>query len=180
MQDNKDQGNITEVSASNMTTSKRYNGRVASANPNSRSHRMASVSSHDGNFAGGALASQTSSVFNTTVVGGMTTRNQPAQISSEVHMRQNQNSNKSLVNVSSSGQINHDTKSLSQVQSDPKIFSSANTRRKLPIGFLVQQEKRELHKMGMQTTPGSTKMRPDSAKVTVGQRSRHVLLSNDV
>ena len=47
-------------------------------------------------------------------------------------------------------------------------------RKKLPIGFLVQQEKRELHKMGMQL---GSKMRPDSAKVTLGNRSRALLSS---
>ena len=139
MQDKNDQG-TNETSAPTVSGSRRNIGRVVSANPNSRSHRMASVSSHEANMAsGGLVASQNSSVFNTTVGGGgVTTRNQAAQISAEVHMRQNQHSNKSLVNVSSSGQINHDTKSLTQVQSDPKLFSSAtNTRRKLPIGFLV-------------------------------------------
>ena len=45
-------------------------------------------------------------------------------------------------------------------------------KNKLPIGFLVQQEKRELHKFGMQV---NGKMRPDSAKVTLGNRSRALL-----
>ena len=65
------------------------------------------------------------------------------------------------------------------VQSNKNLLSSMNTsfnpgqhRRKLPIGFLVQQEKRELHKMGM--IPGG-RLRPDSAKVTLGGQSKHLL-----
>ena len=40
----------------------------------------------------------------------------------------------------------------------------SHQRKKLPIGFLVQKEKRELHKMGMQN---GAKIRPDSAKPTL-------------
>jgi len=57
----------------------------------------------------------------------------------------------------------------------PQQNGAGHQRKKLPIGFLVQQEKRELHKMGMQI--GNNKMRPDSAKVTLGNRSRALLSS---
>lgn len=72
-----------------------------------------------------------------------------------------------------------DTKSmpgLSHNTSDVR-FSTGHQRKKLPIGFLIQQEKRELHKMGMQM---GSKMRPDSAKVTLGNRSRGALLGNEM
>ena len=45
----------------------------------------------------------------------------------------------------------------------------SHQRKKLPIGFLVQKEKRELHKMGMQN---GSKMRPDSAKPTLNGNAR--------
>jgi hypothetical protein len=43
-------------------------------------------------------------------------------------------------------------------------------KRKLPFGFLVQQEKKELQKIGVNTTFGHMRMRPDSAKVELGVR----------
>jgi len=42
--------------------------------------------------------------------------------------------------------------------------SQAKARKKLPFGFLVQQEKKELQKVG------SNRLRPDSAKVELGVR----------
>ena len=43
-------------------------------------------------------------------------------------------------------------------------------KKKLPFGFLVQQEKKELQKIGVNTTFGHMRMRPDSAKVELGAR----------
>lgn len=41
---------------------------------------------------------------------------------------------------------------------------------KLPFGFLVQQEKKELQKIVVNTNFGQMRMRPDSAKVELGVR----------
>jgi hypothetical protein len=48
-------------------------------------------------------------------------------------------------------------------------------KKKLPFGFLVQQEKKELQKIGINTF-GHMRMRPDSAKVELGVRRN---LGND-
>ena len=62
--------------------------------------------------------------------------------------------------------------SFAQLPNDAKFYASGNqSRKKLPIGFLVQQEKRELHKMGIHashTFHSQAKSRPDSAKITYG------------
>jgi len=77
-------------------------------------------------------------------------------------------SQKQLVHMSVPNHLGGDVaKSLSHIQSDAKLFASGNSRKKLPISFLVQQEKRELLRMGMQSHVNS-KIRPDSAKVTYG------------
>ena len=89
-----------------------------------------------------------------------------------------------VTNLSGSQQIDsRSLQGLSINQSAANFSASGNViphqnRKKLPIGFLVQQEKRELHKMGL-SLHGNPKLRPDSAKVTLGSRSK-VLLANEM
>ena len=114
---------------------------------------------------------------------------QPFGITAEVRAKRtglgSRTSNKNT-NLSNSNQL--DTNSVPNLSHNHSsaVFTNqiasvpsypGHQRKKLPIGFLVQQEKRELHKMGMQS--GFNKMRPDSAKVTLGHRSR-ALLSSDI
>ena len=90
------------------------------------------------------------------------------QLLSHTHSQVNVGSNLGGIGVVQSNKNLHATMSTS--------MQPSHNRRKLPIGFLVQQEKRELHKMGM--TNGG-KLRPDSAKVTLGGQSKK-LLTGDV
>jgi hypothetical protein len=77
---------------------------------------------------------------------------------------------------SSKGHLSHNMsntqlgQTISSAVGAHQTGNAAQGRKKLPFGFLVQQEKKELHKMGMAGISG--RMRPDSAKVEIGSRMK--------
>ena len=155
----------TNTKASN---SRNHHSRVKSAHP--RANRLSELAREMANSSSDAM-----------MAGLLNKTSQPFGMQAEVRQRK-QNSrmshkqlaHMSMQNVSFCGDMN---KSLSHIQSDAKLFATGNhSRKKLPIGFLVQQEKRELHKMGMHSSHSNSKIRPDSAKVTYGERSRTTAL----
>ena len=91
-------------------------------------------------------------------------------------MRSHLHSRTSNKNNNLTGQLLDNT-SLQQNHSAANFANTASVggmqpshqRKKLPIGFLVQKEKRELHKMG---TQNGSKIRPDSAKPTLKNNAR--------
>ena len=90
-----------------------------------------------------------------------------------LHSQNESNSNASAAHLSQNlSSANMGQNSLTAGASYQNVGHHNRNKNKLPIGFLVQQEKRELHKMGVSV---GGKMRPDSAKVTLGNRSRALL-----
>ena len=166
--------------------------RISSANPNKRSAarfpdavNSAGLAEAPGPFLDGARAQS---------LGGNQYGNQPqrpygvsAEVRSKGHPQSRVQNQKSLAvsandgTTASNASAAHLSQNLSSANMGQNSLTAGNSyqnighqrnKNKLPIGFLVQQEKRELHKFGI---PLGGKMRPDSAKVTLGSRSRALL-----
>ena len=168
--------------------------RISSANPNKRNSQKFPESSNnpaynesalfkDNNRANSLSNNQYTSNQFSKLYGAAAEQRQKSFVPSRAHNQKSiAVSHENNTHNQSNGSVPNLTQNLSSANMGGQhTLASGNSyqnighqrqKGKLPIGFLVQQEKRELHKVGMNL---GGRMRPDSAKVTLGNRSRGLL-----